>query len=387
MYMASSLQKTRIAIVGAGPGGLVLARILDQKGVRATVFEREAKPASRPQGGSLDMHEDSGQLAIARAGLTDVFQKIARFEDQEFRVYDKSGVLRASDTDSSSGNRPEVDRGQLRQMLLESLPSSTIRWSHSLSAVEPQDDGTVDLLFQHGARENFDLVVGADGTWSRVRPALSDTKPAYSGITMYELGISDADVQHPKLAQVVGRGLMFALGDSKAIGGHRDANAHLGIYAGMRVEENAVRNLTPETRQQLKPMLLAEFSDWAPDLYTLIVDAAETVEPRPIYVLPVGHRWEHRPGVTILGDAAHVMSPFGGDGANLAMRDAADLALAITEEADWQSAVQSFEVEMCRRAEPSAAGANQTIQDVFSERGLEHMLDMFQQIHQEHHAS
>jgi 2-polyprenyl-6-methoxyphenol hydroxylase-like FAD-dependent oxidoreductase len=275
----------KIAVVGAGPGGLTLARILYQKGMDAIVFEREEQPSSRPQGGSLDMHEDTGQLALKYAGLMDAFKSIARYQDQEFRVYDKHGVLRAIETDTANGNRPEIDRGQLRQLLLDSVPASAIRWNHGLSAVEPQNNGTVDLLFENGLHENFDLVVGADGTWSRVRPVLSDAKPSYTGVTMYELGISDADVRHPELAEVVGRGLMFALGDSKAIGGHRDANAHLGIYAGMRVEESAVRNLGAEARRQLKPALLSYFADWSPQLQALIANAADSVAPRPIYTL------------------------------------------------------------------------------------------------------
>jgi 2-polyprenyl-6-methoxyphenol hydroxylase-like FAD-dependent oxidoreductase len=89
---------------------------------------------------------------------------------------------------------------------------------------------------------------------------------------------------------------------------------------------------------------------------------------------------EHGRGVMIVGDAAHVMSPFGGDGANLAMRDAAELALALISKTDWLTAVQSFEVEMFQRAEASAAEANQAIQDVFSEHGLDHMLGMFEHI-------
>src|SRR5271154_3433923 len=137
----------KIAVVGAGPGGLTLARILYQKGMDAIVFEREAKPTSRPQGGSLDMHEDSGQLALAYAGLMDAFKSIARYQDQEFRVYDKHGVLRAIETDTAKGNRPEIDRGQLRQLLLDSVPASAVRWNHGLSSVEPQGNGTVDLLF------------------------------------------------------------------------------------------------------------------------------------------------------------------------------------------------------------------------------------------------
>src|SRR5205809_821255 len=70
---ASLLQGKRIAIAGAGPCGLTLARLLQQKGADVRVFELESSTAARNQGGSLDLHEDSGQLALRKAGLHELF--------------------------------------------------------------------------------------------------------------------------------------------------------------------------------------------------------------------------------------------------------------------------------------------------------------------------
>src|SRR5580704_10037831 len=197
----------RIAIVGAGPGGLTLARILHLHGLDAIVFEREASSRIRQQGGSLDMHAESGQYAVKCAGLAAEFQRIARYEDQESRIYDKHGELLLMDDDVTGQNRPEVDRGQLRQMLLDSLPVNVIRWDHELSSILPQDDGRFELVFRNGNSERFDLVVGADGAWSRVRPIVSEARPIYSGVTFVELGMDDADARQPELARLVGRGL------------------------------------------------------------------------------------------------------------------------------------------------------------------------------------
>ena len=184
-----------------------------------------------------------------------------------------------------------------------------------------------------------------------------------------ELGIDDADARHPELATLVGRGLMFALGDSKAISGHRDANAHLSIYAALRAPEDWIENGGLD-----KTSLAAHFSDWSPDLLQLIHQSGDRMTPRAIHALPVGHRWENRPGVTLLGDAAHLMSPFGGEGANLAMQDAADLALALVKAEDWKAAVLDYELAMFPRAEEAAAGAWQAIDAVFCEDGLTHMI-------------
>lgn len=363
--------KPTIAIVGGGPGGLILARILHVHGVSATVFEGEAFSSARSQGWSLDMHADTGQLALEQAGLTAEFKRVARYEDQESRVYDKHGALRFSDTDVFGKDRPEVDRGQLRQLLLDFLPDGVVRWDHALSTVEPQGDGKFTLVFKNGVRENFDFVVGADGAWSRVRPLLSDAKPIYSGVSFVEFGIDDADARHPEVAALVGRGLMFALGDGKALIAHRDADAHIGGYTGLRVPEDWADGVLN------RGSLLTHFQGWSPRLLQLITESGNTLTPRRIYALPVGHRWEHRPGISLLGDAAHLMSPFSGEGANLAMRDAADLASALLQD-DWDTAVQEYETAMFARAEEAAGQAGEAVGEVFSDDGLSHMIQVME---------
>ena len=366
----------RIAIIGAGPGGLTLARVLHLHGLEATVFEREAFSSVRPQGGSLDMHAESGQYAIESAGLTAEFQRVARYEDQEVRVYDKHGTLLLIDDDVTGKNRPEVDRGHLRQILLDSLASHVVRWGHELSAIHAQGDATYELVFRNGISERFDLVVGADGAWSRVRPLVSPARPIYSGVAFVELGIDDADARHPELARLVGRGLTFFLGESKALIAHRDAHAHLGIYAALRAPEDWMEQgaLDTSSPDAMKASLAAHFNGWSKNLLELIHCSGERMMPRAIHALPVGHRWQNRPGITLLGDAAHLMSPFGGDGANLAMQDAAELAQALSKGKDWRAAVRNYEAAMFLRAESSAAGAGQAIDEVFSEDGLAHTL-------------
>jgi 2-polyprenyl-6-methoxyphenol hydroxylase-like FAD-dependent oxidoreductase len=364
-----------IAIIGGGPAGLTLARILDLHGIEASVFERERHSATRPQGGSLDLHPESGQYALEQAGLTAEFKRVARYQDQEFRIYNKHGELLHLD-ESNAGDRPEIDRGQLRQILLDSLPEGRIRWDREISAIEPQNDGTFELVFKNGVNERFDLVVGADGAWSRTRPLLSDVRPIYSGVVFVELGIADADERHPQIARLVGHGMMFALGDSKAIIGHRDANAHIGIYAGFRAPEDWIvrGGVDLSSSEALKNSLLAHFEGWSENLLQIVRQCGDHHAPRAIYALPAGHRWQNRPGITLLGDAAHLMSPFSGEGANLAMLDAADLALALTSGSDWQASIEQFELKMFARAGEAAIGATQGIDETFSEQGLSHIL-------------
>ncbi|WP_244067031.1 NAD(P)/FAD-dependent oxidoreductase [Bradyrhizobium sp. Ce-3] len=348
----------RIAIVGAGPGGLTLARLLHVAGVPTTVFERETGPTERPQGGTLDLHADSGQLALARAGLTDGFLRIARYEDQGSRLYTGDGRLLLAD-DDMTGDRPEVDRTALRDLLLQSLPPDAVSWARGLREVAPRDDGRYDLVFD-GAREGpFDLVIGADGAWSRVRPLVSRYQPQYSGLTFVEFGIDEVDARHAALSQLVGRGKIGAESAGRSLMVLRNGNAHLRGYAIFRVPvEWAERRFDVTSPSAMRHALLGEFAGWADALLDLIRASNDHFALRPIHALPVGHHWTNRAGITLLGDAAHLMSPFGGEGVNAAMLDAAELAQRLVEMPDWREAVRVYEAEMfVRVARPAGEAA------------------------------
>jgi 2-polyprenyl-6-methoxyphenol hydroxylase-like FAD-dependent oxidoreductase len=156
----------RIAIIGAGPGGLTLARILQLKGFEVKVYERESSIDGRSQGGTLDLHVKSGQYALRTAELFDKAQPLFRPEGQDIRVMDKSGVIRFEKVaQDNSFDRPEIDRGDLRQLLLESLKVNTIAQGHVLQNIESLGNGQHKLVFNNGVTETADLVIGADGAW------------------------------------------------------------------------------------------------------------------------------------------------------------------------------------------------------------------------------
>ena len=105
-----------VAIVGGGPGGLTLARILQRNGINSSVFEREASANVRSQGGTLDLHQESGLKALKDAGLMGEFMAHARFEGDSMRIQDKTGKVYFQDSpdDVKSKDdpyvRPEIDR-------------------------------------------------------------------------------------------------------------------------------------------------------------------------------------------------------------------------------------------------------------------------------------
>ncbi|QSQ26546.1 FAD-dependent monooxygenase [Pyxidicoccus parkwayensis] len=371
----------RIGIVGGGPGGLTLARILATRGITSTVFELDEHRLSRPQGGSLDLHEDSALVALRHAGLEAGFKALARYEDQGDALYDSQGTLRFSLGGDPDGGRPEIDREQLRTLLLDSLPPETIRWGSKVRAVEPLPDGRYRVAGAGGSLGEFDLVVGADGAWSKVRPLVSAEEPRYTGVLFIELSIDDVDARHPDVAALIPRGKVSVVGDNLSLIAQRSSNSHVRVYLMFRVAEDWLQQggLDLSSSSRAREMLKARFAGWAPSLLRFIDVCNDTIVPRPIVALPVGHRWTHRPGVTLLGDAAHVMPPFSGEGVNMAMLDAAELALGLAGDSDWSRAVAAYEARMFARAAEAAAGAMEGL-DFVSENALEHMVEHFEEI-------
>ncbi len=339
-----------VAIAGGGLGGLTLARILHTRGIPSAVYELDVSPVARDQGGTLDVHEESGQRALAEAGLTAEFRAVVREEGEALRILDRHGTLRFEDT-GGAGTRPEVDRGELKRILAGSLPDGVVRWGARVTAVSPGR-----LTLATGEVVEADLVVGADGAWSKVRPVLSDAVPHHSGLSFVEARLSDVDLRHPALAALVGPGSMFALAEGKGLIAQRTGGGRIRVYAAVRAEDATAD----------RGRLLDVFADFAPGLRALVSDSDEPLIPRSIHALPVGHRWARVPGVTLLGDAAHVMSPFAGEGANLAMLDATELALALAEHDDVESALCTYEAAMFPRAEEAARASADNLEACFA---------------------
>ncbi|MCL6299662.1 FAD-dependent oxidoreductase [Streptomyces kronopolitis] len=350
----------RIAVIGAGPGGLTCARVLERHGIAVTVYERDASADARDQGGTLDLHADSGQIALAEAGLLDEFFALSRPEGQAKRALNRHGEVLADYTPSADEDAaPEIDRGPLRTLLADSLAPGTVRWGHALRSAAALPDGTHRLTFDNGTTADADLVIGADGAWSRVRPLVSDAVPVHSGVTFIEAHFDRVDTDHPEVAALVGDGHTFATGDHKGLLAQRNANQHVRAYIAVREESEGGRPAgLPDDTEVVRAALLEQFTGWDERLRLLITDNDGPYVHRPLFVLPAPHTWPHTPGVTLLGDAAHLMSPFGGNGANLAMLDGCELALALVRHDTVDAAVTAYEEVMLPRAVALGDGAD-----------------------------
>jgi 2-polyprenyl-6-methoxyphenol hydroxylase-like FAD-dependent oxidoreductase len=365
-----------IAIVGAGLSGLVLARILQTHGVPTTVYELDPTPIARSQGGSLDIHEESGQLALREAGLYAEFRRHTHPGGEAMRVLDKTATVRLADEPAGGdGGRPEIDRTDLRDMLLASLDPGRVVWNSKVTATTTLDDGRHELTFADGTSKAVDLLVGADGAWSRVRHLLTAAQPAYCGITLVELLLSTTNPHHAAAAAVVGTGSLFALSDGKAMLGH--GGDRIWIGAGLQVPVDWAGGTVWSDDAAARATLLREFADWSPALTDLIRFCDDGIVPRPIFALPVGHRWTRTPGVTLVGDAAHLMSPFAGEGANVAMLDAVELALALLEHNDVEAALTAYEACMFPRAAEAAEDSATGLVTCFSPHSPRELVEFF----------
>jgi 2-polyprenyl-6-methoxyphenol hydroxylase-like FAD-dependent oxidoreductase len=358
---------TPVTIIGAGLGGLTLARVLHLHDVPVTVYDAETSAEVRTQGGQLDLHERNGQLALHIAGLDDEYRSILNKGGAAQRVSDRHAVILGDVPDDGSMAKPEALRGDIRRILLDSLPEGTVQWGKKLvTATTIEKRKRIhELAFSDGSALTAELLVGADGTWSRVRPLVSEEKPTYAGMSYIDTYLHDVDSRHPASAAAVGDGALYALEPGEGFLAHREAGNVIHTYVIMSRPVAWFDSIDFADPDATRAGIAAEFDDWAPELAALVAHSDTAPVLRSIYQLPDQHRWGRVPGVTLIGDAAHVTVP-GGEGANIAMLDGAELAQAIAANPDdIEAALATYETAMFRRSEAEAIAAHETVDLIF----------------------
>ncbi|KAH9917146.1 monooxygenase FAD-binding protein [Epithele typhae] len=335
--MATTTSPPRVAIIGAGPAGLVLHLTLIKRGVPSILYEREASPNARIHlGGTLDLRWAYGQRALYENGLEAAFKAVSRPDGDETRMCGKDArvlleIIADGDTRPEDIS-PEIDRPALRQIILDAVPADSVKWGHALTSVTPHGDGTHTLSFANGHTTTVDLLVGADGGASRIRPLVSPAQRLYAGLTGAEIVIERDVVDRADMADaraLIGNGSTFAMEGGKVLAAQRNSDGRVLTYAWFRGPEDWP---LPSDAAEARVSLLQKFEGWAPVLRKFIEHGADDgIYHRPLYMLQPGLRWEHVDGVTIIGDAAHVMTPFAGMGANVSMLDGLEMGLAIAE--------------------------------------------------------
>lgn len=403
----------RIAITGGGPSGLALRLLLARRGIRATIYESRAKPPpeeiAKPSG-MLDLHDESGLTVMRECGLWDDFKAAIGDCSEDTKVFNSKGELLHSDEGELS-NRPEIPRNVLTDLFVRNTPSDIIKWNHKIESVSkhlnPITGATeIELDLGKNGKATFDFVVGADGAWSKVRKLVSNVTPSYANVQYMTATLRYASKNYPRLAKLCGSGTIFALGGGNGILTHRGPQDSIRLYAAVNTSDDqwvTTAKLAGKTAAEVKKTLLGDdnlFRQWAPPLQDLLASACDeetkdnpgcAADIKPLYMLPVGHRWEYGTGSTLLGDAAHLMTPFAGEGVNLALWDALDLSRVLTEHssatdaAAWQKAlepgIREFEEVMLSRAEEKAEETVRNKDAVLSENGAEIMAEVFKGHH------
>lgn len=374
-----------IAIVGGGPAGLTLARLLQLKGANVKVYERDFNKNASVQGSPLDMHEDSGLAAIRKAELLEEFKKAFRpgadrtlIMNEKAEIFFNDHETKPEEDFGHENFRPEIDRGPLRNMLLESLDPETVVWDSHFLSMERKGEGWL-LHFKNGNSVYADLVVASDGANSKIRPYLTDSKPIYSGIIMLEGNVSKENAT--QIDALIKGGKIMAFGNSQNILMGQKGNGDLGFYASFKADEHwpATCGLDFSDTAQMLKWFKTEYPEWSPIWEELFENAKTPFIPRLIYSMPLDQTWETLPNLTLIGDAAHVMPPFAGEGANMAMLDALELSEYLTDEncKTLQEAISVYEHHMRKRAATATQESLENGERMHSETSLATMLDFF----------
>ena len=394
-----------------------MGALLHQKGIPFTIFELRSQPTekeSQQPSGSLDLHDGSGLAAIKQLGLFEKFCVLANDCTQVYKLADKDGnVLYSGSDDMSVAERPEIARNKLNQLLCDQIPPSSIQWQHKLSSVRRVGQGPQSIELDFGrsnGKKTFDLVIGADGAWSKIRSLVTDVKPKFTNQHYITTSIRNIGSKYPHLEKLVGSGTFMALGDKHGIITQRAANDTVRIYTHIHSPDEqwaSKLDLPKKTPAEVKSILLdgksAPLRRFGPKIKELITTACEDqtvtepdafVDTRPVYTLygtPEGHSWKNQPGVTLLGDAAHLLPP-NGEGVNMAMQDAMRLTEAIStaQATPTQRDVsvldalvpllEAYEADMFVRADKFAKETGQIIGAMYgSDHGAENLFRFFKE--------
>ncbi len=372
----NAIEAKKIAIVGGGPGGLTLARLLQMQGADVNVYERDANRHARITGSALDLHTDSGLAALEAAGLMDAFWANHRPELDRLRLMSSRAEI-LYDHKRSQELRPEIERTPLRNILLDSLQPDTVQWNKKLESAS-EDGDQIHLKFSGDETVGADLVIGADGANSRLRSLVTPEQPAYAGVTLIEGVVPNAVTAVTEVCALLGGSAIMGLGAEQTFGMATKTDGSILFYAGMKAPEDRAKQALEAASSEADRLAWFHtyFPAWSSTWATLF-SRAESFAWRPLFTYPLHQRWEAKANVTLLGDAAHVIPPYAGEGVNMAMLDALVLSRELSLQPDTTAAIAAYQSEMFTRMEAIASETVTNTEMFYAPDAATQIVDLF----------